>query len=355
MGCCGGNDTAEKRYSKQLEEQLMEDAEESAREVKLLLLGARESGISTVMKQMVIFHRSGYNEESRKKYINVILNNALVSLGNILQAMNSITPHVEFANSERKPDGEKLLSYELLDTTATQLPDGAPEVMKALWADGGVQACFQRSNEYQLMDSAKYYLDALDRICALNFIPNEQDVLRCRVHTTGIIEEHFSHQGLHYRIFDVSGQRSERRKWIHCFEGVTAIIFCASLSAYDLVLAEDESTNRIHESMKLFDSICNNKWFTDASILLFLNKKDLFEKKITRSSLKKCFPEYNGADEYAEAGQYIQGKYEILNRTENRKIRTFFTCATDTSNLQFVFDALTDIIIKNNTKDCGLF
>lgn len=42
------------------------------------------------------------------------------------------------------------------------------------------------------------------------------------------------------RMFDVGGQRSERKKWIHCFEGVTAIIFCVAMSAYDLVLAEDE-------------------------------------------------------------------------------------------------------------------
>lgn len=46
------------------------------------------------------------------------------------------------------------------------------------------------------------------------------------------------------RMFDVGGQRSERKKWIHCFEGVTAIIFCVALSAYDLVLAEDEEMVR---------------------------------------------------------------------------------------------------------------
>lgn len=46
-------------------------------------------------------------------------------------------------------------------------------------------------------------------------------------------------------MFDVGGQRSERKKWIHCFEGVTAIIFCVALSGYDLVLAEDEEMNRL--------------------------------------------------------------------------------------------------------------
>ena len=41
-------------------------------------------------------------------------------------------------------------------------------------------------------------------------------------------------------MFDVGGQRSERKKWIHCFEGVTAIIFCVAMSEYDMMLAEDE-------------------------------------------------------------------------------------------------------------------
>ncbi|XP_016367675.1 guanine nucleotide-binding protein G(i) subunit alpha-2-like, partial [Sinocyclocheilus rhinocerous] len=159
-----------------------------------------------------------------------------------------------------------------------------------------------------------------------------------------------------FRMFDVGGQRSERKKWIHCFEGVTAIIFCVALSAYDLVLAEDEEMNRMHESMKLFDSICNNKWFTETSIILFLNKKDLFEEKITRSPLTICFPEYSGANKYDEAASYIQTKFEELNKKKNTKeIYTHFTCATDTKNVQFVFDAVTDVIIKNNLKDCGLF
>lgn len=40
---------------------------------------------------------------------------------------------------------------------------------------------------------------------------------------------------------DVGGQRSERRKWIHCFENVTSIIFLVALSEYDQILFESEN------------------------------------------------------------------------------------------------------------------
>lgn len=199
------------------------------------------------------------------------------------------------------------------------------------------------------------YLDSLDRISNPSYIPTQDDVLRTRVKTTGIVETRFNFKGLNFRMFDVGGQRSERKKWIHCFDGVTAIIFTVALSGYDLVLAEDEEMNRMIESMKLFDSICNNQWFTKTSIILFLNKKDLFAEKIKKSPLTVCFPEYQGSNSYEEAAAYIQMKFENLNqRMDSKEIYTHFTCATDTRNVQFVFDAVTDVIVKDNLKDCGL-
>uniref|UniRef100_A0A9L0IBJ9 G protein subunit alpha o1 n=1 Tax=Equus asinus TaxID=9793 RepID=A0A9L0IBJ9_EQUAS len=227
--------------------------------------------------------------------------------------------------------------------------------MMRLWGDSGIQECFNRSREYQLNDSAKYYLDSLDRIGAADYQPTEQDILRTRVKTTGIVETHFTFKNLHFRLFDVGGQRSERKKWIHCFEDVTAIIFCVALSGYDQVLHEDETTNRMHESLKLFDSICNNKWFTDTSIILFLNKKDIFEEKIKKSPLTICFPEYTGPSAFTEAVAYIQAQYESKNKSTHKEIYTHVTCATDTNNIQFVFDAVTDVIIAKNLRGCGLY
>lgn len=74
-------------------------------------------------------------------------------------------------------------------------------------------------------------------------------------------------------MFDVGGQRDERRKWIQCFNDVTAIIFVTACSSYNMVLREDPSQNRLRESLDLFKSIWNNRWLRTISVILFLNKQ----------------------------------------------------------------------------------
>ncbi|ERE80597.1 guanine nucleotide binding protein alpha O [Cricetulus griseus] len=341
MGCTlSAEERAALERSKAIEKNLKEDGISAAKDVKLLLLGAGESGKSTIVKQMKIIHEDGFSGEDVKQYKPVVYSNTIQSLAAIVRAMDTLG--VEYGDKERKADSKMVCDV------VSRMEDTEPfsaellSAMMRLWGDSGIQECFNRSREYQLNDSAKYYLDSLDRIGAADYQPTEQDILRTRVKTTGIVETHFTFKNLHFRLFDVGGQRSERKKWIHCFEDVTAIIFCVALSGYDQVLHEDETTNRMHESLKLFDSICNNKWFTDTSIILFLNKKDIFEEKITKSPLTICFPEYTGPSAFTEAVAHIQGQYESKNKSAHKEIYTHVTCATDTNNIQFVFDAVTD-------------
>jgi G-protein alpha subunit len=87
--------------------------------------------------------------------------------------------------------------------------------------------------------SSSFFID-LDRLFMRDFLPSNQDVLRARLRTTGITETHFDLGALQYRMFDVGGQRSERKKWIHCFENVNALLFLVAISGYDQCLAEDK-------------------------------------------------------------------------------------------------------------------
>jgi hypothetical protein len=97
-------------------------------------------------------------------------------------------------------------------------------------------------------------------------------------------------------MLDVGSQKSERKKWIHCFDKTEAVLFVAALSDFDLTLLEDPSISRLQESLKLFEPICNNRWFVSSCMILFLNKTDLFKQKLQRGStgITTCFPHYKG-------------------------------------------------------------
>ncbi|KAF4523313.1 hypothetical protein B566_EDAN011792, partial [Ephemera danica] len=129
---------------------------------------------------MKIIHETGYSKEECEQYRPVVYSNTIQSLMAIIRAMGQL--RIDFAD----PTEEGELTPELA------------MLMKRLWLDDGVQICFSRSREYQLNDSAAYYLNALDRISQPGYVPTQQDVLRTRVKTTGIVETHFSFKGLHF-------------------------------------------------------------------------------------------------------------------------------------------------------------
>jgi guanine nucleotide-binding protein G(o) subunit alpha len=277
-------------------------------------------------------------------------------MGAIVEAMSVLK--IEFdepSRTEREQDARRVISVLGQMKESDPISEDFLIVLKRLWADEAVQRCFKRSNEYQLTDSAKYFLDDLDRIGSADYLPTEQDLLRTRVKTTGVVEVNFELKGIHFRVFDVGGQRSERRKWIHYFEDVTAIIFFIAISEYDLTMYEDASTNRMQDSLQLFESIVNNPFFAKTSFIMFFNKKDLFEEKIKHSPLTICFPEYTGENEFEPATTYICEKFESKNLSSERDIYNHITCATDTSNVQIVFNSVIDTILTTSMRNSGYY
>ena len=151
-------------------------------------------------------------------------------------------------------------------------------------------------------------------------------------------------------LLDVGGQRSERKKWLHVMDNVDAVLFIASMSEYDQKLNEDSEKNRMHESVSLFETICASPWFKKMPMILFLNKKDLFEDKIQRSLLSNHFPSFQGGTNKCEAQEFISDLFE-KNGSFQRDIYRHFTCAKDTKNIDSVFDAVTDLIYQNSLEE----
>ena len=164
---------------------------------------------------------------------------------------------------------------------------------------------------YFLFKRNKSFITNLSRIRQANYVPEIDDLLRVRQPTTAILEYKFKISGTYFMFVDVGGQRSERRKWINCFENITSMLFVASLSDYDLSLSVDElrssnsvdvdaaQANRMRDALDLFRTLINWKkknyvsrkqskhesvrveveeslLFERVSIILFLNKEDLF-------------------------------------------------------------------------------
>jgi hypothetical protein len=175
------------------------------------------------------------------------------------------------------------------------------------------------------------------------------------VRTTGIVKKDFLIEGNKFQMYDVGGQRNERKKWIHCFDNVTAVLFVVALSEYDQVLMEDEDVNRMQEAIKLFTQICNSKHFASTNMVLFLNKRDLFEDKIKKVPISVAFPEYRGSREYKDCLEFVTEQFEDVNaHKDSKKIYTHVTCATDKDNVHKVFDAVKDIVIRQSLAAAGL-
>ncbi|XP_059832379.1 guanine nucleotide-binding protein G(olf) subunit alpha-like isoform X2 [Hypanus sabinus] len=332
--------------------------------------GAGESGKSTIVKQMRILHVNGFNAEEKKMKVQDIRKNIKDAIVTIVSAMSTLIPPVQLANPEHQFRLDYIKSIALLsDFEYTQeFFDHA----KALWDDEGVKACFERSNEYQLIDCAQYFLDRIDQVQQNDYSPSDQDLLRCRVLTSGIFETKFQVDKVNFHMFDVGGQRDERRKWIQCFNDVTAIIFVVASSSYNMVIREDNNTNRLREALDLFKSIWNNRWLRTISVILFLNKQDLLAEKVLagKSKIEDYFPEYtryttpdDATPEPGEDARVTRAKYFV--RDEFLRISTasgdgrhycypHFTCAVDTENIRRVFNDCRDIIQRMHLRQYEL-
>jgi len=227
--------------------------------------------------------------------------------------------------------------------------------MERLWKDSGVKEMYNKRSEYQLPDCAQYYLDEIKRISEEDYVPPDEDIIRSRVKTTGVIETKFEIEGVQFNLVDVGGQRSERRKWVMCFEDVSSALFCIALSEYNLKCVEDNVTNRMLESIKLFSELVNSKWFSRVPLILFLNKSDLLQERVDQGiSIKIAFPEYEGEDEFDAYVDYIYSKFQEVVKNQSKPIYKHVTNATSTDNIKFVWDSIRSIVLEKALGSSGL-
>ncbi|KAH8101890.1 guanine nucleotide binding protein, alpha subunit [Cristinia sonorae] len=235
--------------------------------------------------------------------------------------------------------------------------------MIALWNDRTVRDILKR-RKIRLEESPGFYLDELERVTSLRYLPSDNDVLKARLKTVGVSEYKFqmeagSESGTEWRIIDVGGSRSQVLTWIPFFDDVDAIIFLAPISGFDQTLVEDKSVNRLEDSVLLWKAVCSNKLLAKVDLVLFLNKCDILASKL-RSGIRlskyvRSFGERPNDSETAE--KYFRSKFNAIHREHSpipRKFYGFCTSVTDTTTTMGILASVRDMVIREHLRQSRL-
>ncbi|KAL0484859.1 guanine nucleotide-binding protein G(o) subunit alpha [Acrasis kona] len=327
-------------------------SDQKEKKVKILLLGPGDSGKSTLFKQIKIINNNGYTEEELYQFKNSIYANIITAIKSLAEAC--LSNNIPFDNEENLEAAKRVIELADSDTSlllsaSLRYTESVANDIERLARDSTIRHEFKSKRyDYHVFEGATYFFEDLSKVRPPNYTPSFDDILHCRRKTTGIIEVEFTFENCQFKLYDVGGQRNERKKWIHHFQGVDCVIFVASMSDFDQKCYEDDVTNRMVESLDLFDEIVNGSWFKDTVVILFLNKTDIFRNKIQNTDLRDCFPDYTGGCDYLQAEKYILQKYLSLNKFSHSRIYSYFTNATNPENVKDVFEKVKRNIVDNN-------
>lgn len=240
------------------------------------------------------------------------------------------------------------------------------EDMISLWNDPYVKLVLAK-RRYRPQDSSGFFLDDIVRLTEKDYVPTDQDVLNARIKTVGVIQHCFqldakSERGVNWTLYDVGGARNQRHVWASFFDNVEAIIFLAPISAFNQVLSEDTSVNRIADSLLLFKSICSNKLLRKVSIVLFLNKVDILKAKLESGiRFNEFITSYGDRPNTLEGVcQYFKVKfaavfkeYTRIERAE-RELYTHFTAVNDPEATKGIIQNVRNTILRKSLQDSSL-
>lgn len=163
----------------------------------------------------------------------------------------------------------------------------------------------------------------------------------------------FDMDGTKLHIIDVNGFSHSRNSWLTYFENITCVLFVASLSSYDQVMVEEAEVNRMVDSIVLFQDLTNNKTLEKKPFILFLNKKDIYERKIKTSNIVDYFPGYKGAPGDAAQGiKYFDGKFKDPNIV-SKPVATHVTCCTDSEFMKVIILTVVQTVLEGRLKEAG--
>lgn len=322
---------------------------------KVLLLGPGSSGKSTIVKQLKILFGGGFNDKDRRDYKAQIENQVIENMKKLIIRQRELINenpnqynYLKFENSET----ESSASYvEQIRTTIEEMNEEIAKHISILWKDRGIRYTFDLRGKLVIPDSTSYFFDNCAQIASKDYMPSDTEILYVNKRTTAPIEDTIQIDNSKYIICDVGGQRNERKKWVHTFENVSILMFVVSLSSYNEMLFEDDTILSMNESLPLFEQIVNSHQFNNnVRFALILNKNDIFEQYLEKVPINKCFPEYNGPNDYDSSITYIKDQFmKRVHNGKERNILTYVINATSRTSVEKLFHDIRSASSRSQT------
>lgn len=308
---------------------------------RVLMVGSGSSGKSTLLKQLRFVH-GGYDELARMEMVPVVHSNIIVSIKKLCE--QSLGLGVEINAPESR-------SFILgLQEHQEVLSDNVVSHIQTLWADSGIKNTWNTRHKFPLpiMEHADYFLAKVEVCAQTEYLPSDDDILRCCTRTTGIVELQLTIQDTKLICYDVGGQRAERKKWLHCFDEAGCILYVAGVSGYDERLVEDPEAaeHRLEEELKLFEGVCDMQ--STKQIVLVLGKADVLQRKLSENNhaFGHYHTEYKGDNDYDSVIAWVKGEFKRRNKFPGREIQIFECDFTDAVQVKNMMTNAGDAIVK---------
>jgi len=309
----------------------------------VLLLGAGDSGKSTIFKQLQhMYTKSFQRTEERMQFKAFIVDNVLTAIQILVKASFIYDPIVDANNREtaRKITELEESILEKTDTQGWECLPMDPMDLYTLWLDEGIQKTYEKRSMFHLDDNAPYFLSKMAELTRKNYVPSFEDILRSRKKTVGVADQIFEIRGKKLKVVDVGGQKNERRKWINFFANVDAVVYVSSLSEYDQLTYENNTTPRLIDSINVFKTFYETKDMSAVPVYLVLNKLDVMTEKCQTGQRKmsQFHRDFTGNDSSVEDyKQFIKNK--ILEEDRDNRVReVFYSNAVDEQSIRLLVE-----------------
>mmetsp|Transcript_13682 Transcript_13682/g.24710 ORF Transcript_13682/g.24710 Transcript_13682/m.24710 type:complete len:367 (+) Transcript_13682:411-1511(+) len=338
------------------------------RKIKLAIIGGAQSGKSTLVKQLVRIHKGDLDPKRRRDYISIIARNILMSVEKLISKSEGLgleEPQLLYAE-ERGMDVEVVRAY-IEEQKEVAISPRVGKAIERIWGDPGIQACVDIAGQpnYAMNDSAEYFFENLERVCNPAYIPSMDDIVIVRCRTAGIYEKSFEFDGCKFTLYDLGGQKSERKKWNHVLgrNDLNGILFLVAVSGYDIPARENPSISQLEESFEIFVDFNKTCKEEKRSFILLLNKYDIFYRKIgyrdiTCNPLLKNF-KFDGKipdQKPVRAMEYIEKLFldSIKKNDTSREWYCHVTNATNEQMITHVFWDVKDKLFEASLQETGL-